>query len=286
MDKGGGHMKLGQRRHQHVHYAIALLLFAGPLAAQESTPTLEDVQHLFYNGQYQAAAALAVSVPAPDLESTLAIDEVRSSAILFQVKRRLSSPNKKLSASDKLKRCTECPAIIDEFMTIVQHGQGLAREQVRQHPDDEMALFFLGKIDLNYVWLQLDPLGKKTGWSEYWEARHSLDAVLKANPDHVRARVARAWMEYIVDTRLPWGTEWLLGGGDKKKALTWMRAAAARNDDFFEKTEAEFALWEMLVREKRIPQALEVADRLLKRFPENRELTRFVEEGGPPAAER
>jgi len=62
-------------------------------------------------------------------------------------------------------------------------------------------LFFLGKLDLNYVWLQLGPLRRKTGWDEYWEARRSLDAVLKANPRHVRARVARAWIDYIVDTR-------------------------------------------------------------------------------------
>ena len=73
-------------------------------------------------------------------------------------------------------------------------------------------------------------LGKKTGWDEYWEARKSLDAVLKANPKHVRARVARGWIDYIVDTRMPWGTRWVLGGGNKKKGLTTLREAAAAGD--------------------------------------------------------
>jgi hypothetical protein len=279
-------MKLGQRRHPRAACAIALLLLGSRLEAQDAAPTLDDVQRLFYNGQYEKSAALALSVPTPDLAASLAIDEVRSSALLFQVKRLLDSPDrtdKQMSAKDKLKHCAECPALIDEFMTIVRHGQELAREHLDERPDDQTPLFFLGKLDLNYVWLQLGPLGKKTGWSEYWEARHSLDAVLKADPDHVRARVARAWMEYIVDTRLPWGTEWLLGGGDKKKALRWIQEAAARDDDFFAQSEAEFALWEMLVREKQLPKALDVADRLLVRFPENRELMRFVEEGGPRA---
>jgi hypothetical protein len=31
----------------------------------------------------------------------------------------------------------------------------------------------------------------------------------------LRARVARAWIDYIVDTRMPLGTRWLLGGGNK-----------------------------------------------------------------------
>ncbi len=47
---------------------------------------------------------------------------------------------------------------------------------------------------------------EKTGWDEYWEARRSLDFVVRRQPQHVRALVARAWIDYIVDTRMPWGT--------------------------------------------------------------------------------
>src|SRR4030095_4118364 len=65
-------------------------------------------------------------------------------------------------------------------------------------PDDGDALFFLGKVDLNYVWLQSGTLGRKTGWDEYWGARRSLDRVLQMNPESVRARGARAWVDYIV----------------------------------------------------------------------------------------
>jgi hypothetical protein len=147
---------------------------------------------------------------------------------------------------------------------------------LRADPADDTALFFLGKLNLNYVWLQIGPLRRKTGWDEYWEARRSLDAVLKHNPRHVRARVARAWIDYIVDTRMPWGTRWLLGGGNRKQALIDVREAALIESDFFTHAEAEFALWDMQVRERDMMQATAVARRLARDFPDNRELAAFL----------
>ena len=56
----------------------------------------------------------------------------------------------------------------------------------------------------------------RAGWILYQlgrhaDARRSLDAVIKDHPRNVRALVARAWIDYIVDTKMPWGTRWLLG---------------------------------------------------------------------------
>src|SRR6185503_7805815 len=127
---------------------------------------------------------------------------------------------------------------------------------------DDTALFFLGKIDLNYVWLQLGPLARKTGWDEYWEARRSLDAVIKRNPAHVRARLARAWIDYIVDTRMPRGTKWILGGGDRKRGLRVMQQMANADADFFVHAEALFALWDVQVRERNIAAAVVIAQNL------------------------
>jgi len=82
-------------------------------------------------------------------------------------------------------------------------------------------------------------------------------------------------------TKTSIATRWLLGGGNRKRALTWVReAAAAPNADFYVHTEAEFALWEMLVREKNIPDAVVVARRLAKDFPENKELIAFLKTNG------
>jgi hypothetical protein len=101
--------------------------------------------------------------------------------------------------------------------------------------------------------------------------------VLKRNPGHVRARVARAWIDYIVDTKLPRGTKWLLGGGNKKRGLLVVRQAANAEADFFIQAEAGFALWDMQVREGAVVDAIATARELARDFPENRDLIKFLQ---------
>ena len=179
------------------------------------------------------------------------------------------------------KQCIACADLMTAFLADTSRGQTLARATLRAAPGDEAALFFLGKIDLNYVWLQLGPLGRKKGWDEYWEARKSLDAVLKQNPRNVRAVVARAWIDYIVDTKMPRGTRWVLGGGSRQRALAAMREAANAETEFFIHAEAAFGLWEMQVRERNTVEATEVARRLAVTFPENRQLAKFLDARDP-----
>jgi hypothetical protein len=234
---------------------------------------LTDAQRLFYNARYEAAAALALALRVPEVED-LANDELRSSALLFQLKALLDGTRDQDGA---LKNCATCPELIAEFLADVHRGQNTAHSTLQSNPGDEAALFFLGKLDLNYVWLQLGPLHRRTGWDEYWEARRSLDAVLRQNPRHVRAHVARAWIDYIVNTKMPWGARWLLGGGNRKQALADIRDAAQMTSDFFSHVEAEFALWDMEVRERDMASATDVARRLAHDFPDNREITAFLE---------
>jgi hypothetical protein len=156
----------------------------------------------------------------------------------------------------------------------------VARARLLKNPADAEALFYLGKLDLNYIWLYLGPLGKRTGWSEYREARKSLDQLLLSDPKHLRARVARAWIDYIVDTKVRFGLRWILGGGDKKRALQVVQEAARADAAFFDSVEAKFALWEMLAREKRFAEATTVARDLVAHFPGNKELVRFIETHG------
>jgi tetratricopeptide (TPR) repeat protein len=246
----------------------------GPSGGAGSTDTsLETAEHLFFAGRFDDAAELALQIRAgaPD---DLASYELRTSALHFQIKRALGDAKDR---DDALKACAECAAWLSEMRDDTERGQQIARRRIKSNPDDIAALFFLGKIDLNHIWLYLGTLGRKTGWNEYWEARHSLDAVLKLQPDHVRARVARAWIDYIVDTRVPWGIRWVLGGGNKKRALGVIRDAAAADSDFYSKAEARFALWEMLVREDHGTEAAEVARTLARDFPNNREIARFLD---------
>jgi hypothetical protein len=241
---------------------------------------LLEAQTAFYNGRYPLAAALTLA-SCTAIPENLAGCELRTSALLFELKGVLGDGTDKLKDKDRnkdqaFKECARCQALLDAFVRDTNRGQASARAILRADPDNETALFFLGKLDINYVWLQLGPLGRKTGWDEYWEARKSLDAVLKANPRHVRARVARAWIDYIVDTRMPRGTRWILGGGSRKRALVAVREAVDTDADYFTRMEARFGLWDMQVREKNFTEAIPLARGLALEFPTNVELTRFL----------
>lgn len=251
--------------------AVILVAFAGTARAD----SLSDAQQLFYNGRYAEAAELSQQLNLE--EGMLAVYELRTSAILFQLRRAIGEPKDKDKA---FKQCERCPNLLGAFMKEFGAGRAVAYDILKQKPKDLNATFYLGKLDLNYVWLVLGTLGRKTGWNEYWEARHSLDAVLAADPQHLRGRVARAWIDYIVDTRTPWGTGWILGGGSKKKALQVMYDAVDDRADFYDSAEALFGLWDMQVREKNYAAALVPARRLAELFPNNPEVAKFVEVRG------
>lgn len=254
---------------------MVVVLLGGAISSFAQPTALDGAQRLFYNGRYEAAAEATLPMCAAS-PGDLAACELRTSALLFQIKRLVGEAPDKEAA---LKLCATCPAIMAAFNADTARGQALARARLAANPNDETGMFFLGKIDLNYVWLHLGTLGHKTGWDEYWEARKTLDKVLKQNPGNERALVSRAWIDYIVGTKIPRGVRWLLGGGNKKRGLAIVRdAAKAETDaDIFVRAETEFALWDMQVREKNFADALITARDLAIDFPDNQELRKFIE---------
>jgi hypothetical protein len=252
---------------------LSVLLATTPLAASAESGPLDEVQRLFYSGEYDAAAALALAVRETN-GSTLAASEIRTAALHFAIKRALGPARNRERA---WKACTRCPDLLAEFLTELNLGRAEARARLTRTPRDAEALFFLGKLDLNDVWLQVDTLGRRTGWREYWEARRSLDAALAVDPGHLRARVARAFIDYIVDTRVPRGFRWLLGGGDRKRGLQAVQDATRAGAPPFVQAEAMFALWDLQVRERSVADAIVTARALAHDFPANRELATFLE---------
>jgi len=250
------------------------LLLGGVLLALPAYAAgpLEAAQLDFYNARYELSAAATLDACATG--GDVAACELRTAALLFQIKRLVGQSKDKDKA---WKACATCPELMTAFKAALARGQEVARARLTEFPEDDETLFLLGKLDLNYVWLQLGTLGHKTGWSEYWEARKALDKVLERQPGHVRARVARGWIDYIVDTRMPMGTRWMLGGGSKKRGMQAIREAAEAESEFFTRTEARFGLWDIQVREKDSAGALATARLLIEDFPENVELRKFID---------
>jgi hypothetical protein len=261
---------------------VELLSAAQSPAAADDRASLLNAQRCFYNAHYAEAAAVMLELRAAEPDE-LGGYELRSSALLFQLKRALGAQPDK-DKDEALKRCASCAELMIDFARETESGQTLARARLAANPQDDATRFFLAKLDLNYVWLELGTLGRKKGWNEYWEARRGLDAVLRRHPGNVRARVARAWIDYIVDTRMPRGTKWLLGGGSRQRALLAIREAASADADFFVRVEAAFALWEMEQRERNLPEAVEVARAIARDFPENREVAAFLAANEPKGA--
>lgn len=253
-----------------------------PATRAADSATLEQAQRFFYNGDYDRSAEVADALCAArpdDLEAC----ELRTASLHFQIKKALGDTGARDKAT-AWKQCAVCPALMSAFQADTSRGQTFARARLTADPDDADMLFFLGKVDLNYVWLQSGTLGRKTGWNEYREARRSLDRVLQMDPEHVRARVARAWIDYIVGSAVPRGIRWLLGGGNKKRGLLAVREAAEGGGGaFFDHVEAMFGLWDMQVREQEIAGAVATARTLARDFPENRELRKFLSAHDPGA---
>ena len=97
---------------------------------------------------------------------------------------------------------------------------------------------------------------------------------------HTRARVARAWIDYIVDTRVTWAFRWVLGGGNKKRAMAWMRAAATAETDIILADRSEIWALGDAGREKQFAEAKTIARALAIEFPENKELAIFIKTHG------
>lgn len=262
----------------------AAVVGGGPAAARAAAPDaaeiLDQAHRLFYSGEYEEAAALALAVRVGN-RGDLAASELRTSALHFAIRRALGpldgARGKPADNRERAwKACTRCQDLLAELLSELHLGRTEARARLTQSPADAEALFFLGKLNLNYVWFQLGTLGRRTGWNEYWEARRSLDAALAINPGHVRARVARAFMDYIVDTRVPRGFRWILGGGDRKRGLSVVQDAALANAPPLVQAEALFALWDLQVRERHVADAIITARALARDFPANREVAKFL----------
>ena len=257
---------------------VAAWLQTSPAAVANPAATrvsgLAEAQRLFYSSKYkEAAAEVAPLRLANSVTDALAAYEVHTSALHFQIRDLLGDAKDKQKA---LRACAPCQPLLREFEADVITGRATAATRLAAVPDDGEVRYFQAKLVLNRLWLQNGMLGRRTGLGDYRAARGDLDRVLKREPGHIRARVARAWIDYFVDTRVPWGFKWVFGGGDRKKAVVALQAADADATDPFDKAEAGFALWNALVREQRTADARALAERLLTAFPENGELKKFL----------
>src|SRR5690349_1750605 len=156
-------------RSQSVMVPVALIVLALSLQALDSRPrgwsssaqapdhdahssAVQEAQRFFYNGDYDQSAALtqALCAARPD---DLQACELRTASLHFQIKKALKDTAERDNTA-AWNACAACPGLMSAFVAETARAQAFTRARLKLDPRDEQALFFLGKVDLNYVWLQ------------------------------------------------------------------------------------------------------------------------------------
>ena len=249
------------------------------LQGMEYERTLGLAKEAFYNERYAEADALALKargILPREPESY----ELRTTVLLFRLKRELGVNGQKANRAG-ISHCAACPGLLVAFEEDLRAG---IREAERLRGDirhRNRADFFLAKLRLNRIWLNLQVLDQKRGLGDYRDARHRLQEILAREPDHIRAVTAFAWIDYIVGDR-NYVFRKLLGGGDKDRAMASLYRAlvlceeGGRNE--FDCAEARFGLLEILKSEGRTGEERILAKKLFQRFPGNSGLARRTKE--------
>src|SRR5512132_4417048 len=101
--------------------AIAITAIPARVTADVATPpTLQAAQTMFYHGRYAETAEVTRELCTADV-ITLPACEVRTSALLFQVRRAIGeSPDKNKAFT----QCEECPALLAIFVAETRRAQG------------------------------------------------------------------------------------------------------------------------------------------------------------------
>src|ERR1044071_10307193 len=119
----------------------ATILLALTALIPPATPTdLDEAQRFFYNGRYDAADALTLTLCTGDLEG-LAACELRSSTLLFQIKRVIGGQRDKDRA---LKQCSHCAEWMAAFKAATLSAQRVARARLEAGPQDSETGVLLG----------------------------------------------------------------------------------------------------------------------------------------------
>ena len=106
-------------------FTVAALLAIASTAGATEHPTLDEAQHLFYNGRYADAAELAQRLQFIDIQN-LGAYELRTSALHFQLRDALGDrPDK--DKEKALKQCASCPELLKAFLSDTTRGQEIAR---------------------------------------------------------------------------------------------------------------------------------------------------------------
>jgi tetratricopeptide (TPR) repeat protein len=164
------------------------------------------------------------------------------------------------------------PALATLFEVHAQRAVDLARERLKKEPRSVDALYELGVAEGLLASYKATVRGKVL--ESLGDARRAYNAhelTLEIDPRRKDAALIVGIYRYVIGSlALPLRLmAYVVGfGGDKQRGIRMVEEAAAFTSDA--QAEAQFALTLLYNRERRFDEALNVLERLRKRFPRNR----------------
>ena len=227
----------------------------------------------FYNMDYPRAISEFEQVLQKHPNDPFAVNHLLT-AVLFQELYRMGALNTGEYANDSFVATAHRPAdpkVQQRIKELVETARALEEKRLAANAKDVDALYARGvtRGQLS-TYTALVERSWYSALKSAVGARKDHEQVLELSPDYTDAKLIVGAHNYVLGS-LPWGVKILVKvigqGGNKDKGIRYLKEAAAGGGET--STDAKIVLLLFLRREHKYPEALEIADGLVPRYPQN-----------------
>jgi len=227
----------------------------------------------FYNMDYSHAILEFEQVLQKHPNDPFAVNHLLT-AVLFQELYRMGALNTGEYANDSFVATAHRPAdpkVQQRIKELVETARALEEKRLAANAKDVDALYARGvtRGQLS-TYTALVERSWYSALKSAVGARKDHEQVLELSPDYTDAKLIVGAHNYVLGS-LPWGVKILVKvigqGGNKEKGIRYLKEAAAGGGET--STDAKIVLLLFLRREHKYPEALEIADGLVPRYPQN-----------------
>ena len=227
----------------------------------------------FYNMDYSHAISEFEQVLQKHPDDPFAVNHLLT-AVLFQELYRMGALNTGEYANDSFVATAHRPAdpkVQQRIKELVETARALEEKRLSANAKDVDALYARGvtRGQLS-TYTALVERSWYSALKSAVGARKDHEQVLELSPEYTDAKLIVGAHNYVLGS-LPWGVKILVKvigqGGNKEKGIRYLKESSAGGGET--STDAKIVLLLFLRREHRYPEALEIADGLVPRYPQN-----------------
>jgi tetratricopeptide (TPR) repeat protein len=253
--------------------AIAAAQVGAQISFRPADPLNNSAFDHFYNMDYARSISEFEQVLQKHPDDPFAVNHLLT-AILFQELYRMGALNTGEYANDSFIATAHRPAdpkVQARIKELVEQARSLEEKRLTANAKDVDALYARGVTrGQSSTYTALVERSWYAALKSAVGARKDHEQVLELSPSYTDAKLIVGAHNYVLGS-LPWGVKILVKvigqGGNKDKGIRYLREAAAGSGET--STDAKIVLLLFLRREHKYPEALEIADALVPRYPQN-----------------